>query len=218
MRENRTCGSEVGEAQSLPYPYPSNLALRPPPKLLCWQWLSCRYAERWRANVALGTRFLHPKRRDPRRLLLDSGLGNSGLALVFALAVFISYSALLVGLQEDELRYAFASVYLRGEVGGIGEFQGDVAFPFGLQGCYVDDDAAAGVGRFAEADCQHVPRYAKILYCPRQGKGIGWDDADVVVDVDEAAGVKVFGVDDRGVDIGEDFEFGRATHVVAIAR
>ena len=23
MRENRTCGSEGGEAQSLPYPYPS---------------------------------------------------------------------------------------------------------------------------------------------------------------------------------------------------
>ena len=30
MRENRTCGSEGGEAQSLPYPY------HPLPKLLCW--------------------------------------------------------------------------------------------------------------------------------------------------------------------------------------
>ena len=26
MRENRTCGSEVGEAQSLPYPYPGHRA------------------------------------------------------------------------------------------------------------------------------------------------------------------------------------------------
>ena len=26
MRENRTCGSEGGEAQSLPYPYPGNRA------------------------------------------------------------------------------------------------------------------------------------------------------------------------------------------------
>ena len=25
MRENRTCGSEGGEAQSLPYPYPTPL-------------------------------------------------------------------------------------------------------------------------------------------------------------------------------------------------
>ena len=27
MRENRTCGSEVGEAQSLPYPYPGHRAI-----------------------------------------------------------------------------------------------------------------------------------------------------------------------------------------------
>ena len=27
MRENRTCGSEGGEAQSLPYPYPETPAL-----------------------------------------------------------------------------------------------------------------------------------------------------------------------------------------------
>ena len=26
MRENRTCGSEGGEAQSLPYPYPVTVA------------------------------------------------------------------------------------------------------------------------------------------------------------------------------------------------
>ena len=26
MRENRTCGSEGGEAQSLPYPYPHGIA------------------------------------------------------------------------------------------------------------------------------------------------------------------------------------------------
>ena len=27
MRENRTCGSEGGEAQSLPYPYPGGTVL-----------------------------------------------------------------------------------------------------------------------------------------------------------------------------------------------
>ena len=31
MRENRTCGSEGGEAQSLPYPYPRGGELRSPP-------------------------------------------------------------------------------------------------------------------------------------------------------------------------------------------
>ena len=29
MRENRTCGSEGGEAQSLPYPYPVKPASQP---------------------------------------------------------------------------------------------------------------------------------------------------------------------------------------------
>ena len=33
MRENRTCGSEGGEAQSLPYPYP------------------CAHAGEWRAEL-----------------------------------------------------------------------------------------------------------------------------------------------------------------------
>ncbi len=40
----------VGRLASSP-PAEYNSALRPAPKLLCWQWLSCREAERWRANV-----------------------------------------------------------------------------------------------------------------------------------------------------------------------
>src|SRR5207342_788713 len=42
-------------------------------------------------------------------------------------------------------------------------------------------------------------------------------DADVGFDVDEAAAVEMLGVDDRRVDVGEDLEFARAAHVVAVA-
>ena len=42
MRENRTCGSEGGEAQSLPYPYPGH-QLQPKAMallatVLSWSW------------------------------------------------------------------------------------------------------------------------------------------------------------------------------------
>src|SRR5207342_939627 len=42
-------------------------------------------------------------------------------------------------------------------------------------------------------------------------------DADVGFDVDEAAAVEMLGIDDRRVDVGEDLEFARAAHVVAVA-
>ena len=37
MRENRTCGSEGGEAQSLPYPYPGHRAFEEARKLTSYQ-------------------------------------------------------------------------------------------------------------------------------------------------------------------------------------
>ena len=42
MRENRTCGSEGGEAQSLPYPYPKPRALGMPARK------PARVRPRWR--------------------------------------------------------------------------------------------------------------------------------------------------------------------------
>ena len=58
-----------------------------------------------------------------------------------------------------------------------------MAFPFGLEGSHVDDDAAAGVGAFAEAYGEHVARDAKVFHAAREGKGVGRHNAFVGLDV-----------------------------------
>jgi len=40
----------------------------------------------------------------------------------------------------------------------LGDFEGDEALPLGLEGVDVDDDAAAGVGGFADTDGEDVAR------------------------------------------------------------
>jgi len=51
----------------------------------------------------------------------------------------------------------------------------------------------------------------------REREGIRRDDADVGIDVNEAARIERLRVDDRRVDVGEDLELTRAAHVVAVA-
>src|SRR3546814_10564446 len=52
----------------------------------------------------------------------------------------------------------------------------------------------------------------------RQRERIRRDDAHVRLDIHEARRIKRLRIDDGGVDVGEDLELARATHVVAIAR
>src|SRR4029077_12336354 len=136
----------------------------------------------------------------------DLRQGDAALALVLAGLVAVGDFAGLVALQEQELRGAFVGVYLGGQRRGVGEFQGDVALPLRLERCDVHDDAAARIGRLADADHQHVARDAEIFHGPRQGEGVGRDDADVGGAVDEAVVGEVLGVDHRRIDVGEDLE------------
>ena len=153
------------------------------------------------------------------RLIQSSGFrqGNAGLTHVFAVAVFVGSFADFVALEEEDLRHAFAGVDFGGQGGGVGKLEGNVAFPFRLERGDVDDDAAAGVGGFAQADGQDVARDAEVFDRARQREGIGRDDAAVVFDGDEVFRVEVFGIDDGAVDVGEDFEFVGAADVVAVA-
>src|SRR2546426_12188798 len=61
-------------------------------------------------------------------------------------------------------------------------------------------------------------RSAEVLDGPRQGEGVGRDDAGVAFDVHEGLVVEILGVDDGRVEIGEQLEFIRAADVVAVAR
>jgi hypothetical protein len=61
-------------------------------------------------------------------------------------------------------------------------------------------------------------RDAEVLDRARQRKAVGRDDADVALEVHEAALVEVLGVHHRRVHVGEDLEFVGAPDVIAIAR
>lgn len=113
--------------------------------------------------------------------------------------------------------HAFACIDFGRQGGGVGKLKRNVAFPLRLERGNVNDDAAACVGGFAQADGQDVARDAEIFDCARQGKGVGWNDAAVVFDGYEVFRVEIFRVDDGAVDIGEDFEFIGTTDVVAVA-
>jgi hypothetical protein len=93
-----------------------------------------------------------------------------------------------------------------------------VPFPFGFERRHVHDDAAARIGRLAEADREHGPRNAEILHRARQREGIRRYHTDVAFEVHKTRFVETFRIDDCGVDIGEDLEFVGAAHVVAVTR
>jgi hypothetical protein len=102
-------------------------------------------------------------------------------------------------------------------VGRVADLEGHHALPLGLERSDVDDDAAAGVGGLAHADRQHVAGDLELLHRLGQGEAVGRDDAVVGVDGDKALGVEVLGVDQGGVQVGEDLELARHADVVAVA-
>src|SRR5688572_14219655 len=85
------------------------------------------------------------------------------LLLVLALLVRVRDLAGLVALEEQHLRDALVRVDLGGQRGRVRDLQRDDALPLGLQRRHVHDDAAARVGRLAQADDQHVARDAEVL-------------------------------------------------------
>src|SRR5437764_14773043 len=64
------------------------------------------------------------------------------LPLILAAAVLVRRVAHLVGFEEDHLRNAFVRIDLRRQRRRVREFERHVAFPLGLEGGYVYDDAA----------------------------------------------------------------------------
>ena len=138
--------------------------------------------------------------------------------LVLALLVGVRDLARLVALEEEHLGDALVGVDLGGQRRGVGDLEGDDALPLRLERRHVHDDPAARVGRLADADREHVARDAEVLDGAREGEGVGRDDADVALEVDEGARVEVLGVDDRGVDVGEDLELVGDADVVAVGR
>ena len=139
------------------------------------------------------------------------------LALVFATTVFVAHIADFIALEEEHLSATLACIDAGRQRRRIAELQRHVAFPLGLEGRHVDDDAAAGIRALAKANCQHATGDAEILHRAGQRKAVGRDDAGVTVEIDKALFVEVLRVHHCAVDVGEDLEFGSAADVVSIA-
>src|SRR4029078_5300289 len=77
--------------------------------------------------------------------------------------------------------------------------------------------SAACISRFPEAKDEYIARHAEEFHGPGKRKRIRRDDADIAREIGARPGVERLGVDDGRVDVGEDLEFARAAHVVAVA-
>src|SRR5678815_3214605 len=78
------------------------------------------------------------------------------LRLVFAFAIFLADFADFVGFEEEDLAQSFVGVDLCGKRRRVGDYERNEAFPLGFEGGDVYDDPAAGIGRLADADGQHL--------------------------------------------------------------
>jgi hypothetical protein len=88
----------------------------------------------------------------------------------------------------------------------------------GIASGHVDDDAAAGISRLAEADGQYGSWNPEVFNGPGQCERVWWNNAHIVLYIDEARGIESFRVDDGRVDIRENLEFIRAAYVISVAR
>ena len=138
------------------------------------------------------------------------------LVLIFAFAVGIRDFANLVALEEEHLGDAFIGVDFGGQRSGVGDFEGDKAFPFRLERGDVDDDAAARIGALAHADGEGVAGDAEIFDRPCQGKGIGRDDAGVAFEIDHGFRIEVLGINGDREHIGEDLELIGHANIVTV--
>src|SRR5215472_15238004 len=101
------------------------------------------------------------QRSKPQRL--QARENDTALRLILALLVFVARFAILFGLEEDDLAESLIGIDFRGKRRGIADFERDETFPFGLKRRHVDDDSAARVSGFSDANRQHVARDAEIL-------------------------------------------------------
>src|SRR3546814_16164309 len=80
----------------------------------------------------------------------------------------------------------FRSVDLGRQRCRVREFERDVSFPAGFERGHVDDDPAARIGRFAEADHEHVVGHAELFDRAGEREAVGGDDAHVGLALDRS--------------------------------
>src|SRR6185369_15685351 len=143
---------------------------------------------------------------------------HAALSLVFAAAIFVRGFADFVGFEEDHLGDALVGVDLCGQWRGVGELERYVAFPFRFEWGDVYKNSAACISALAETDREDIARDPEVFNCAREGETVRWNDYRLTFEIDEVVLVKLFRIDDRAVDVCEEFELVSTTNVVAITR
>src|SRR5215472_13484253 len=92
---------------------------------------------------------------------------DSLLSLVLAFAVGVAGFADFVGFEEDDLAEAFVGVDAGRQWRCVRNLERDETLPLGLERRDVDDDAAAGVGAFTNADGQHAAGNLEVFHRAR---------------------------------------------------
>ena len=62
-----------------------------------------------------------------------------------------------------------------------------MSLPLMFDGGHIDDNAAARVGTFTQTYRYNIAWYPKICHRCRKVEGIGWNNADITLHVDETA-------------------------------
>ena len=78
-----------------------------------------------------------------------------------------------------------------------------MSFPLRFKRGDVDDDAAAGIGRFTKTDGQDIARDSQVFNCSGEGKGIRWDNTNIAFKINEAVFIKVLRIDQCRINIGK---------------
>ena len=86
------------------------------------------------------------------RVTVDSRESQAALILILAAFVCVTGRANAIGLEKQHLCNAFVGINLCWEGSGIGNFNRDLAAPFRLERCDVDNNSAARIGGLADAD------------------------------------------------------------------
>ena len=145
------------------------------------------------------------------------------LILVLAILVGIADRAGAVTFEKEQLCDALIGVNFRGQGGRVAYFERDLAAPFRLDGGYIDNDPAAGVRAFSDANCQDLAGYRNVFNCLAKGEGIRRNQ-DVIltgfssVDRHERILRKSLWIDNFRIDVGENLKNAADANVVSIAR
>ncbi len=151
-------------------------------------------------------------------MVSEPGQRHAALTLVFSAAIFVRGFADFVRLEKYDLRYALIRIDLRRQGRGVGKLERNEPFPFRFKGCDIYQDSASRVSTFAETHGQDVPGDAKVFHRARKRKTVWRNQYRIGFHIDEILRIKLFRINDRAVDVGEELEFIGAADVVTVAR